>query len=268
MRDLNGKRVLITGGASGIGLALGRRFAREGAAVVVTDLNAGALEGAVREVSAAGRPATGLRLDVTDRDDIERVRAEVLAAGPLDVLVNNAGVVFGGPFGEVPLERHLLTYRVNVLGVLGMTHAFLPALLERPEAHLVNVASASGYIGLPYGTTYASSKWAVIGLTESLRLELRDQGRRHVGVTTVCPSYVATGLFDGVRPPFTTRLLTADRVADLTVRAVRAGKRTVLAPWLVKVTPMLKGLLPEPLFYTVAGLLGATSGMTTWKGRG
>lgn len=119
---------------------------------------------------------------------------------------------------------------MNTLGLVAMTHAFLPDLLAGTDGHVVNVASASAFIGLPFGATYASSKWAVLGFSESLALELCLQGHGHVHVTAICPSYVTTGLFDGARAPRLTRLLTADRVADLTVRAVLANKPHVRAP--------------------------------------
>jgi all-trans-retinol dehydrogenase (NAD+) len=188
--------------------------------------------------------------------------------GRIDVLVNNAGLVYGGGFLDIPLEQHLTTYRVNTLGLVAMTHAFLPDLLAGPDGHVVNVASASGFIGLPFGATYASSKWAVIGFSESLALELELQGAGHVHVTSICPSYVATGLFDGVEPPRFTKLLTADRVAALTVRAVLKNKPHVRAPWLAAVTPILKGLLPFRLFYRSAALLGVNTSMMQWRGRG
>jgi short-subunit dehydrogenase len=130
------------------------------------------------------------------------------------------------------------------------------------------VASASGYIGLPFGATYASSKWAVIGFSESLALELELQNHRHVHVTTICPSYAATGLFDGARAPFMTRMLTPPRIADLTVRAVLANRPFVRTPWLVTVTPILKGLMPFRLFYRVAAWLGVNTSMVAWRGRG
>ena len=98
--------------------------------------------------------------------------------GPIDVLVNNAGLVFGGAFLDVPLERHLTTYRVNTLGLVAMTHAFLPDLMAGRDGHVVNVASASGFIGLPFGATYASSKWAVLGFSELLE-------RAHAGEEVV-----------------------------------------------------------------------------------
>jgi short-subunit dehydrogenase len=187
--------------------------------------------------------------------------------GRIDVLVNNAGLVFGGGFLDVPLEKHLTTYRVNTLGLVAMTHAFLPDLLAGPDGHVVNVASASGLIGLPFGATYASSKWAVIGFSESLSLELELQGAGHVHVTSICPSYVATGLFDGAKAPLFTTLLTAERVADLTVRAVLKNKPHVRTPWLAAATPALKALLPFRVFYRAAALLGVNTSMTQWRGR-
>jgi len=148
-----------------------------------------------------------------------------------------------------------------------MTHAFLPDLIAQPDGHVVNIASASSFIGLPFGATYASSKWAVLGFSESLLLELEHLGHRHVHVTAVCPSYVATGLFEGARAPLTTRLMTADRVANLTVRAVLKNKPYVRSPWLVKITPLLKAASPFRLFYLVAGWLGVNTSMVEWRGR-
>ncbi len=269
MRTLTGKRVLITGGASGIGKSLAQRFAAEGADLILVDLNDALLQKTAAELSAGGRRVRAHAADVTDVAGIVALREQVNAdGGPIDVLVNNAGLVFGGPFLELPLEKHLTTYRVNTMGLVAFTHVFLPDLIGRPDAHLVNVASASGYIGLPYGSTYASSKWAVIGFTESLELELKMLGHHHVHVTMVCPSYVSTGLFDGAKPPLFTRMLTPERLANMVTRAVLSNKRAVLAPWLVKVTPPLKGILPAGIFNMISGTLGATSSMTKWKGRG
>jgi short-subunit dehydrogenase len=269
VRTLNGKRVLITGSASGIGKSIAKRFVAQGAHPVLVDLNEVQLQDTAKELAQSGAKVQAYRADVTDVPGISALRERVNAeGGPIDVLVNNAGLVFGGPFLELPLEKHLLTYRVNTLGLVAFTHVFLPDLIARSEAHVVNVASASGYIGLPYGTTYASSKWAVIGFSESLDLELEMLGHRHVHVTTVCPSYVSTGLFDGVKPPLLTSMLTPDKLGDMVTRAVLTNKKKVLAPWLVKVTPPLKGLLPASLFNMISGTLGATSSMTKWKGRG
>ncbi|MCX6551565.1 MAG: SDR family NAD(P)-dependent oxidoreductase [Acidobacteria bacterium] len=268
MTSLAAKRVLITGGGSGIGRSLAHRFAGAGAEVVVCDIDASAAREVRARITARGGRACAVTADVTDASSIARARQQVLAeAGPIDVLVNNAGIVHGGPFLQVPLSRHLATYHVNTLAVVAVTHAFLPDLLARPEAHLVNIASASGFVGLPYGSTYASSKWAVIGFSESIRMELASLGHAHVRVTTVCPSYVRTGMFDGVRAPRLTRMLTPERVADLVVRAVLKKRAFVLAPWIVGVTPLLNAILPRPVFDAVARAFGVNTSMASWRGR-
>ena len=266
MKTLHGS-VLVTGGASGIARRWRAVSRLTDAEIVTSTLN----ETALRRTAAAFE-RTGTRvtytLDVTDTSRIIGLKEQIQRdLGRIDVLVNNAGLVFGGGFLDVPLEKHLTTYRVNTLGLVAMTHAFLPDLIAGTDGHVVNVASASGYIGLPFGATYASSKWAVLGFTESLALELELQGHGHVHATAICPSYVATGLFDGAKAPFGTKLLTADRVADLTVKAVLGNKPYLRTPWLVQATPIMKALTPFRLFYRVAAFLGVNTSMMQWRGR-
>lgn len=258
----------ITGAARGIGLAMARRFAREGATLAVSDLEGDPLSEAVRTLRDEGATVRGYVVDVTDFDSVSRFREELLADCKwIDVLVNNAGVVFGGAFRDVSLERHRLTLEVNVLGVVHCTYALVDDLADRPDAHLVNMSSASGLIPLPWATTYAASKWAVLGFSDSIRRELEATGRRHVRVTAVCPSYVSTGLFEGARPPLFSRILTPERVAEATVRGVLRNRPVVLLPWLVRATPFLKGLLPRRVFEATSDLLGATRSMREWRGR-
>jgi short-subunit dehydrogenase len=269
MKDLSGQRVLITGGAGGLGHSMARAFADEGAELVLTDVAAATLDDMVADFVRRGVPCQGFAVDVTDAAQVATLRDRVHAtAGPVPVLVHNAGIVHGGSFAEVPLERHLRTYRVNVEGPVTMTHTFLPDLVAAREGHLVNIASASGFVGLPYGSTYASSKWAVIGFSESLRLELKKLGHEHVGVTTVCPSYVDTGMFAGVRPPRLTRFLTPDELAADVVRAVLRNQPFVLEPWLVKITPLLVNALPRAWADAISDAFGATTGMQSWHGHG
>ena len=269
MKSLQNKRALVTGGAQGIGLSIVRAFAAAGAEIVLTDINAETLDKARRVLTAAGAKCHTYILDVTDDGDIaatrDRLHEEV---GPIDLLVNNAGVVFGGAFLEVPLEQHKQTLRVATEGTVAVTHAFLPDLIAARESHLVNMSSASGLVGLPWASTYAASKWATLGFSESLRLELERTGNKHVGVTVVCPSYVATGMFEGVEPPLLTRFLTAEKISAKITKAVLKGKPYVLEPWLIKITPFLKGVLPRPVRDLLSDLFGATTGMKSWQGRG
>ena len=262
------KRVLITGAARGLGKAIAARFAAAGAEVVLTDLDDDALAATRDDLAAGGARCRAYRLDVTDGEGILEVREALHRdAGSVDVVVNNAGVVFGGPFLEVPLERHTLTYRVNVEGVVAVTHAFLPDVIAAPGGHLVFIASASGFVGLPGGSSYASSKWAAIGFAESIRAELRHLGHRHVGVTTVCPTYVDTGMFAGAAPPKTTTMLDPAQLAGKIVDAVEHRRVWVREPWIVKVTPLLKHGLPTPVADFLSDALGASSSMDHWQGR-
>jgi short-subunit dehydrogenase len=268
VQTLRGKRALITGGASGIGKSIATRFAAEGAELLLVDLNEAQLAATAAELRGKGARVATYALDLTNSSRLLGLREEIhKQGGPIDVLVNNAGVVFGGTFLDVPLERHMTTYRVNTEALVAMTHAFLPDLIGRPDGHVVNIASASSFIGLPFGATYASSKWAVLGFSESLLLELEHLGHRHVHVTAVCPSYVATGLFDGARAPLMTSLMTADRDADLTTGGVLKNRPYVRSPWLVKVTPLLKAMAPFGVFYRIAGWLGVNTSMIKWRGR-
>jgi all-trans-retinol dehydrogenase (NAD+) len=177
-------------------------------------------------------------------------------------------VVFGGPFTETPLDAHFKTYEVNTLGLVAMTYAFLDDLIARPEAHLVHIASASGLIGLPFGSTYASSKWAAIGFGESIRAELQVQGHDHVHSTIVCPSYIGTGMFEGAAAPKATSILEPEYLAEKVVQAVERKTVHVLEPFMVKLTPIIKALLPTGLYDKMSHLFGADTSMAHWTGRG
>jgi len=267
METLAGKRALITGAAQGIGRAIARRFARAGAEGILVDRDQAGLQALAEELGAGGFPARAVVRDLSDTTRLADLVASVHAAGgPIDVLVNNAGIVAGGPFLDVALDDHLRTLRINVEALVALTHAFLPDLLSRPESHLVNLASAASYLGVPRAATYASSKWAVLGFSESLMVELRALGHGHVGVTAVCPLFVDTGMFEGARPPWGTRMLDADGVAQRVTRAVLRRERFVRTPWLAALAPMLKGVLPFGAFYGLADLMGVTASMAQWTG--
>jgi len=267
MHTLEGKRVLITGAAAGIGRSMARAFAAQGAHLLLTDLDEAHLTEAADELVAAGRQAWAYPLDVTDADQIAALRDAVHEqGGPIDVLVNNAGVVFGGAFLDVPIEAHITTLRVNTLGPIMLTHAFLPDLISREDAHLVNIASAAGYLPVPLMTTYAASKWAALGFSESIQAELVELGHRHVHVTAVCPGYVSTGMFEGATAPLLTPWLTPDQIADKVVEAVLHNRTHVREPFMVKTIPVLKGLLPETGVNAITQKLGLSSSMRTWHG--
>jgi all-trans-retinol dehydrogenase (NAD+) len=262
-----GKRVLVTGGAAGIGRAVAETLAASGAEILLADLDEPRLFATAEAIRATGGAVHPYCLDVRDAHSIQIVREAIHAqGGPIDVLVNNAGVVFGGAFLSVPLEKHLTTFATNTLGLVQVTHAFLPDLIARPSAHMVNIASAAGLGGLPFAATYASSKWSVIGFSESIRQELARTGCGHVRVTTVCPAYVSTGLFEGARPLRTTSLLSPERLAKQIVRSVERDRVFLRTPWVVKLIPLINGVLPVRMVDALSRVLGAASSMDRWTG--
>jgi len=269
MKQFYGKKALVTGGAGGIGRLMALALAGRGCDVIVTDLNGEGAEKVAAEIRALGRQAWAYALDMASIPAIQAVRQRVRReAGRIDLLVNNAGVVHGGVFEMVPMEKHVHTFAVNTTGLVAITHAFFADLLESPESHILNIASASGFVGLPFGATYASSKWAVIGFSESIRLELQERGFDHVGITTACPAYIATGMFDGVRTPRLIPFLQPELIVAKILAGVEKNQVYVREPFLVKSVDLLKGALPQRLWDKAAHMLGITSSMMHWKGHG
>ena len=267
MRDLRGKRAVITGGAGGIGRALAQALAAEGMEIVVADLDAEAAGTFAAQLRDAGHSASAVELDVANESSIAAAR-ETLLAGPgaPDLLVNNAGVVSGGAFATVPMAQHQQTIAVNLAGLMAVTHAFLPDLISRPEAHVVNIVSASAFVALPFGASYAASKWGALGFSESLRHELQALGNHHVKVTAVCPAYVDTGMFAGAKAPPLTRFLTPEALAAATVRAIRRDMPILRIPWSVQLT-RLAAVMPTRVFDLVGRLFGVDTSVRDWTGR-
>jgi len=270
MTEIAGRHVLVTGGASGIGRLVALRMAALGARVSVWDLRREALDAVVAELEKAGHePARGFLCDVSRRAEVYRVAAETAAAGgPVDVLVNNAGVVSGRPLLELPDEKIEATFAVNSLALFWTSKAFLPAMVERGRGHLVTIASASALIGVAKLSDYAASKWAAMGFDESLRAELRKSAPG-VKTTVVCPYYVDTGMFRGVKSRFPRLLpiLREDDVAARIVRAVQRDQRQLVLPPLVRLLPLLR-ILPVGAFDRIATFLGVNASMDEFEGRG
>jgi all-trans-retinol dehydrogenase (NAD+) len=185
----------------------------------------------------------------------------------VDVLVNNAGVVGGRPLLELSDAQIETTFAVNTLALFWTTRAFLPAMIERGSGHLVTIASASALIGVAKLSDYAASKWAAMGFDESLRAELRTLAPG-VRTTVVCPYYVDTGMFRGVRSRFPRLLpiLREEDVAAAIVRAVQRDRRRLVLPPLVGLLPLLR-VLPVGAFDRIATFLGVNASMDAFRGR-
>jgi all-trans-retinol dehydrogenase (NAD+) len=262
--DIQGKRIFITGAARGIGAQIASALASGGAELVLSDVNLESLDTTTASLRARGATVESLLLDVTDPSQTEALRDRF---SNIDVLINNAGVVHGGEFLSASLAEHRVTTAVNLDGVMAVTHALLPGMLERPEAMVVNIASAAGFIGLPFGTSYAASKWGVVGFGESLRLELAELGQSHVRVMHVCPGYVRGELFDGADPIATTGLLSPEGVARCIVRGIERNRLWVRMPWVVRWTRVLMAVLPRPIADWVLRATGTARSMRGWRGR-
>jgi all-trans-retinol dehydrogenase (NAD+) len=268
MKNLKDKIVLVTGGGSGIGRLMALAMARKGAKLVLWDINQKALDKTVAELREITPEAGwGYAVDVTDRLAVyaaaDKVKAE---CGPVDVLINNAGIVSGKMFLDVPDERIELTMKVNTLALFWTNKAFLPDMLKRDSGHVVTVASAAGMVGVAGLGDYNASKFAAIGFDESLRAELKKRGSR-VRTTVVCPFYINTGMFDGVKTksPLLLPILKEEYAASMIVRAIEHDQEQLMMPRILRTLPVLRAL-PVDAFDMVVTWLGVNSSMDDFKG--
>lgn len=235
MREIRGKMTLVTGAASGIGRAIALRLAAEGANLFLIDIDEVGLKSVVDECRWAGVEVIGRRCDVAQPSEVSATVAAILAQwGGVDILVNNAGITYYGRVDSMAAEHWDRLMRVNLLSHIQFTRELLPTLLARREAHVLNVCSALGLIGMPKVTAYCTSKFGMVGFTESLRNEL---GRQGLGVTALCPGFVTTNLFTNAPlegsasehklPP---RIIctTPERVANAAIKAIYRNRRMVV----------------------------------------
>jgi short-subunit dehydrogenase len=271
--------VVITGAASGMGLLYARRAAGEGAkAVVMWDVNADALASAVSAIRADFPAArvVGDTVDITRQDAVEAAAASVLSSvGVPDILINNAGIVRGKWFWEhQPAADIDATIAVNTVAPMQITRQFLPAMMagtsRRPPRprRILNIASAAGLFSTPRMAVYAASKSGMVGWSDSLRLELKAQGYAHIAVTTVMPSFVSTGMFEGAKAPLITPILSPEQVVDRVWPAMLAGRAQVILPNSVYAARALRGMLPIGPFDWVADhVLRIYGSMSDFTGR-
>ena len=198
MRELKGKTAFITGGASGIGLALGRAFAASGMKVMLADIEAPALDAAVETLKTTGAIVEGIPCDVSDADSVEHAaQATVRAFGRVHVLCNNAGVASGGGIDTIALDTWRWVLDVNVMGVVHGIRSFLPHLRAHGEGgHVVNTASMAGMLRPQWLNPYAASKFAVVAISEGLAVQLKPLG---IGVSVLCPGFVRTRISTSAR---------------------------------------------------------------------
>ena len=257
IRQLKGKRVFITGAASGIGAATALAFANEGCSLVLADLDKDGLASTTRRVESVGVDCEALALDVTDEAQFREIAQRVsTSAGVPQVVINNAGIGAHGSFLNTPMDAVRRVIDVNLFGVYNGCHAFLPLMLQAGEpCHLVNVASLASISPMPNMSAYAASKYAVDGLTEVLAMELADT---NVDVTCVHPGVINTPIVAGKSYNGETGLRQEERlgeyyrangsdprvVADGMVNAVKGGRAHLWVGSKAPLTEKVKRLSP------------------------
>ncbi len=279
MSTFKGKRVLITGGASGIGKLMGGMALDKGAAaLVIWDIDQESIESVVRELGqkskAQGRAGRvyGMRVDVSNQpmvaDRYEQTKREV---GEIDILINSAGIITSNKtFDQCTPDEINRTMMVNALAPMYVAQQVLPDMVARDSGHICNIGSAGGMIANPRMSIYAASKWATIGWSDSVRIELREM-RSRVRVTTIAPYYITTGMFDGVRSKIFP-LLRPQNVAARIIRSIERDKSfKMFMPWIPcphHFIRLLQGILPIRVFDCIVGrVLGIYHTMDHFTGR-
>jgi all-trans-retinol dehydrogenase (NAD+) len=267
-KNLHGLVVLVSGGGSGIGRRMSLKFAARGCKVVLWDINTAGGETVVSEIKAKGGKAWFYYCNVGEQTNVEEVAAQVKKeVGHVDVIVNNAGIVSGKFITDLSTEHINRTFAVNVLAHFWILKEFLPDMIDKKEGHIVTIASAAAISASTKMCDYVASKFAVFGLNESLRVDLRRRGLSSIHTTVVCPYYINTGMFEGVKTRFSWLLPILDEqyVADRVVDAVEHNDAYVVLPWLVNLTFVAR-LLPVSIFDWLNDFLGVSHTMDDFKG--
>jgi all-trans-retinol dehydrogenase (NAD+) len=238
--------------------------ARRGATVALWDLDGRRADSVRQEIEREGGQATAHAVDVTDRIQVEAAAA---ATGPVDVVINSAGVVSGRSLLEDTPEAIDRTIDVNLKALFWVTRAFLPGMVERGLGFVVTVASAAGMLAGSRMAAYAASKAGAIAFNESLRNEMR-QDQTGVGTMVVCPFYIDTGMFAGVKTkvPALLPILEPRRVAGAILRGIERGTKQIIAPPFVRIVPLLR-VQPVGLADWTADLFGINQSMEDFSGR-
>ncbi len=266
MSRISGQNVLITGAGSGIGRLLADRVIARGGFVIAWDINQAALD----DLGAAYPGRTAIyQIDLSRKTAVQETAQQVIEQqGGVDILVNNAGVVQGKSILDCDDDAITRTFDVNILAHFWTVRAFLPGMIQRGRGHIVTVSSGGGILGAPYLSDYCGSKFAAFGFDESLRLEFK-RNNLPIKTTIVCPYYINTGMFAGVKTRFSWLLpiLEPDDVADKMIKAIEKGRQRLIMPPFSYTTFLVRPL-PVNLFDNITRFFGITTSMDEFTGRG
>ncbi|CAH1772981.1 unnamed protein product [Owenia fusiformis] len=267
-KSVKGEIILITGGGSGIGRLLAQRLAKLGATIVIWDINKEGNEETARLITENGGKAHAYICDISNNSEIsvcsETVKREV---GCVSMLINNAGIVSGKKFIDTTEKDIVKTFEVNTFAHVWTAKAFLPDMIKNQHGHIVNIVSSAGYIGVNSLSDYCASKFASVGLTECLDLELHFAGHDYINTTLVCPYYIDTGMFAGcqTRFPWLLPILNPDYAADRITQAILTNQKQLCIPRIIYFLVMLKTLTPISVLKPVYRFLGVHTFMDNYK---
>jgi 3-oxoacyl-[acyl-carrier protein] reductase len=235
MKVIRGRKALVTGAASGIGRSIALALAKEGADLFLLDINDCGVAETARMAAPSGVSVTTRHCDLMSPAEVSAaVKAVLEQWGRVDILVNNAGVAYYGPTDRMTDQQLDWVMRVNLLAPIQFIRELLPSLLAQDEAHVVNISSLGGLVAQTRLAVYHASKFALVGLTESLRAEYSHRG---LGFTAVCPGLTRTNFFNAtvsgrknkpVKTPVSWLLISPQRVAREVIRAIRHNRGLVL----------------------------------------
>lgn len=268
MTKLKNSCVLITGGASGIGRIMGRMALERGArCLVIWDINQANIENTVNEFKNLGR-VQGYRVDVSDVAQVQSMAAVTeQECGAVDVLINCAGIVANNhTFHQQTVTDIQRTIQINTVAPMLIAQRFLPGMIQRNFGHVCNIASAAGMLANPRMSVYAGSKWAVIGWSESVRIELQ-QAKSKVGFTTIAPYYINTGMFDGVKSRFFP-ILKPEPTSRKILDAIEKNRHFKGIPFSYHFIRLWQAILPTKCFDFILGeVVGLFHAMDHFTGR-
>jgi len=265
-KDVNGQVVLITGAGGGIGRLLAIGLAKLGATIICWDVAKQANEETVRLIKQNDGAAFGYHIDLTKKSEIYRVASLVKTEiGKVDILINNAGIVTGKSILACSDEQIARTFDVNVMAQFWTIKSFLPEMLQKNKGHIVNIASLAGLNGINRLVDYCSSKFAVVGLSESLDMELKVENHTGVKTTVICPFFVATPLFAGIKSKFVP-VLTAEKVVEDTINAILTEQAFCIVPSYLILIQFVKNTVSTKAFEQMAYLFGMDQTMNDFEG--
>lgn len=266
--DFKDKVVLITGGASGIGKIMARKaLERNVSCLIIWDINSMGLKQTVSEFSSFKSKILSYKVDVSNFEEIKITSQQVLLeVNYIDILINNAGIVVGKYFHEHVPSDISKSMAINAEAIMQITLFFLPEMMRRNFGAICNIASSAGLISNPKMSVYAASKWAAIGWSDSLRLEMK-QLDKNIAVTTIMPFYINTGMFDGVQSRLLP-ILEPEPTSERIIQAIEKKTKMLAMPlpyWFIRLS---QGVFPLSIFEWIMGnVFGIYDGMKNFRGR-